>query len=123
MDILDVLVQKRILSQKQADDVRKDAIAAERKVEELLLEQNLIDEETLFRERGELIGMPLKRIEAEEVSLKALEYISEDSARYYKMVPLSLKGNQLEVGMVYPKDLKAQGALQFLSIFPMLCPS
>lgn len=44
-----------------------------------------------------------------------LVLISEEAARYYKMIPLSLDGNVLDVGLVNPNDVKAQEALNFLA--------
>jgi len=44
-----------------------------------------------------------------------LEIIPEESAKYYQMIPIGRKGDTLEVGMVYPEDLKAQEALKFLT--------
>lgn len=44
-----------------------------------------------------------------------LVLISEEAARYYKMIPLSLSGNVLDVGLVNPDDVKAQEALNFLA--------
>ncbi len=41
--------------------------------------------------------------------------ISEDAARHYKMIPLALSGNVLDVGLVDPDDVKAQEALNFLA--------
>lgn len=41
--------------------------------------------------------------------------ISEEAARYYKMIPLLLAGNVLDVGLVNPDDVKAQEALNFLA--------
>lgn len=40
--------------------------------------------------------------------------IPEDAARHYKMIPLTLSGNVLDVGLVDPDDVKAQEALNFL---------
>lgn len=41
--------------------------------------------------------------------------ISEEAARHYKMIPLALSGNVLDVGLVNPDDVKAQEALNFLA--------
>src|SRR3990167_4335158 len=41
--------------------------------------------------------------------------ISEEAARYYKMIPLSLSGNVLDVGLVNPGDVRAQEALSLLT--------
>ncbi len=44
-----------------------------------------------------------------------LVLVPEDSARFYKMIPLALDGNVLDVGLVDPDDVKAQEALNFLA--------
>ncbi|MBI2577828.1 MAG: type II/IV secretion system protein [Candidatus Wildermuthbacteria bacterium] len=115
MGILDFLVQKNIIGVQDAKTIRAEAETSGKKPEDILLEKGMLKEESLFQLESELFGLPLRRVDAEDVPLKALELISEESARYYKMVPIAAEGNLLEVGMVYPKDTKAQGALQFLS--------
>ena len=57
----------------------------------------------------------VRNVDVQEISLKVLELIPEDSARYYKMVPLSRTADELEVGMVNPDDSGAQEALKFLA--------
>ena len=44
-----------------------------------------------------------------------METIPEESARHYKMIPLIKDENKLEIGMVFPEDLKAREALDFLA--------
>ncbi len=50
-----------------------------------------------------------------KISPDVLVLISEEAARYYKMIPLGLDGNVLNVGLVNPNDVKAQEALNFLA--------
>lgn len=59
--------------------------------------------------------MPLREVIPEDVPLKILELIPEELAKYYKMIPLSRTDKILEVGMVYPEDLKTREALKFLA--------
>ena len=58
-------------------------------------------------------------VTAEDVSLRALETIPEESAKYYRMIPLAERtikeGKYLEIGMVNPEDFKAREALDFLA--------
>ncbi len=78
-----------------------------------------IDEDDLFEMKSELLNIPFKQ----EVNLDKLgsilpdiaNLIPEDSAKHYKMVPLNKKDNSVEIGMVHPKNLKAQEVLKFLS--------
>ncbi len=44
-----------------------------------------------------------------------LVLIPEEAARYYKMIPLAIDQNVLDVGLVDPGDVKAQEALNFLA--------
>src|SRR3989344_2004775 len=50
-----------------------------------------------------------------KISPDVLILISEDVAKYYKMIPFSLSDNVLDVGLVNPDDVKAQEALNFLA--------
>ena len=50
-----------------------------------------------------------------QISSKVLEYIPEDSASYYRIVPLAVKDGVLEVGAVDPSDIAARDALNFIS--------
>ncbi|MDP2638857.1 MAG: GspE/PulE family protein [Candidatus Azambacteria bacterium] len=49
------------------------------------------------------------------ISPDVLILISEEAAKHYKMMPLALSGNILDVGLVNPDDVKAQEALNFLA--------
>lgn len=83
--------------------------------EEYVVLQKLADEEAVFSAKSEELKIPLKKVEADSVPLKVLSLIPEDSAKYYKMVPIGQNGQTLEIGMVYPEDLQAKEALNFLS--------
>ncbi|MFH1036845.1 MAG: GspE/PulE family protein [Patescibacteria group bacterium] len=87
-----------------------------KKEEEVILGKNIISEGVLFSLKSENLGIPFREeVLTEDVPLKVLESIPEESAKYYKMIPLARQGDILEVGMVYPEDLRAQEALKFLS--------
>ena len=83
--------------------------------EEIILDRGIVPESVLFGLKSENLKIPLREISAGDMSLKVLELIPEEAASYYKMIPLRQNENILEVGMVYPEDLKAQEALKFLA--------
>ncbi len=60
-------------------------------------------------------NIPTKSLEDVEISGKVLEYIPQDSAAHYKVVPLQVQDGVLEVGAVNPNDLEARDALNFIS--------
>jgi len=115
MDILKILVQKNLLKKEDAEQIGKEVQATGQRPEEILLTRRKIDENLLFQQKSETLQMPLRIVDPKEVSLKILELIPEESAKYYKMAPLALKEGRLEVGMVYPEDPRAQEALHFLA--------
>lgn len=115
MDILNLLVQKNLLKKEEAERLEKEIQVTGQKPEEALLARRKIEEDLLFGVKSEALQMPLRNVDAPEVPLKVLELIPEDSAKYYKMVPLTSRAGKFEIGMVYPEDARAQEALQFLA--------
>lgn len=115
MTLLQQLVKHKILDKEKALSLEHEIKTSGRKEEEIILERRIVSEVFLFDLKSKSLKTPLKKISPGEVSLEILEIIPEDSARYYKMLPLAKKGEVLEVGMVYPEDLKAQEALKFLA--------
>src|SRR4030042_662502 len=114
--LIEQLEQKGLLGKREADELEKEVKASGKREEELLIEKKIGSESILFSLKSVNLGTPfIEEISAEGVSLKVLETIPEESAKYYKMIPLAKRDNVIEVGMVYPEDLRAQEALKFLS--------
>ncbi|MFH1582641.1 MAG: GspE/PulE family protein [bacterium] len=115
MSIIKYLKDKGILNKDRASTLASHAAETGKKEEEILIEEKAVPETVLFSSKSEILKIPLKEVDTEKVSLKILELIPEETAKYYKMIPLSKTEKDLEVGMVYPEDLKAQEALKFLA--------
>ncbi|MDO8633157.1 MAG: ATPase, T2SS/T4P/T4SS family [Candidatus Wildermuthbacteria bacterium] len=115
MDLTQLLIQKGLLDKQKAQELEASANASHVSFEEVLLSQKVVDEETLFSLKSEALKVPLRTVAPEEISLKVLELIPEDSAKYYKMIPLAQRESVLEIGMVFPEDLAAKEALKFLA--------
>ncbi len=115
MNLIPKLIEKGLLDKKEEADLEYNIKKTGKTEEEAILEKKLIPEDVLFNFKGELLKIPLKKIEPEEVSLETLELIPEEPTATYKMVPLARKENIVEIGMVYPENIPAQDALRFLS--------
>jgi len=114
--LIQQLIKKGIIDKEKGVSLEFEVSTLGKKEEELLLERRIISEDFLFGLKSENLKIPLKTdILPEEVPLKVLELIPEESAKYYQMIPLAKTGDVLEVGMVHPEDLKAQEALKFLA--------
>ncbi|MDD2696803.1 MAG: GspE/PulE family protein [Candidatus Pacebacteria bacterium] len=115
MSFVNQLVQKGLLSQEKATSLEFEIKQSNKREEEVILESGLVQEIDLFTLKSENLKIPLREVLAEKVPLKTLESIPEETAKYYQMIPIQKVDKSLEVGMVYPEDLKAQEALKFLS--------
>jgi len=113
--LIQQLLKKGILDKETATALEYEIKTSGKKEEEVILERRLATEPLLFSLKSKNLNIPLKEVSPEDVNLKVLEMIPEDSAKYYKMIPIGKKDDVLEIGMVYPEDLKAQEALKFLA--------
>ena len=113
--LVQLLLKKEIIDQAKATDLEFEIKNSGKREEEAILDKRVMDEKSLFSLKSEAIKIPLKEVNIEEVPLKILEIIPEESIRYYKMIPLAKENDILAVGMVYPEDTVAREALKFLS--------
>src|SRR3989344_1355683 len=67
------------------------------------------------KSNGSLPDVPTRSLEGVEVSGKIFEYIPQESAEHYRIVPIGVKDGVLEVGATNPNDLEARDALNFIS--------
>jgi len=115
MSLVQQLVKEGILDKEKATTLEFEIKSSGKKEEEVILEKGMADEKFLFNLKSQNLKIPLKEVKVEDVPLKVLELIPEESIRYYKMIPLGRKDDILEVGMVYPEDTVAREALKFLA--------
>lgn len=115
MALLEELIKRGIIKEKEGLALMEEVSNTGKREEEVILEKEILPEEKLFEIKSEILKIPLKKIRREEVSTEVLKEIPEETAQYYKLVPLDKKGQILEIGMVYPEDLNAQEALNFLA--------
>ncbi len=59
--------------------------------------------------------IPTRSLKDVDMSSRILEYIPQDSALHYRVVPIGVKDGVLEVGALDPNDLDARDALNFIS--------
>ncbi|MBA7596526.1 Type II secretion system protein E [subsurface metagenome] len=115
MTLVQYLIKKGVIDEKTAASLEYDIKISGKKEEEIILEKAMVPEDILFSLKSENLKIPLKKVVPEKLPLEILELIPQEAAKFYKMIALSKKEKSLEVGMVYPEDLKAQEALKFLS--------
>ena len=115
MTLIQRLLKKGIIDREKASLFEAEVKTKDRKEEEVILEDGIIGEKDLFEMKSEELKIPLKEVLPEDISLKVLELIPEETARYYKIIPLGKENGTLDIGMVYPEDIANQEALNFIS--------
>ncbi len=115
MSLIKELFNKGLIKKEQVASLELEIKKTGKRIEQVLLEKGIVEESVLFSLKSESLNIPLKKVVIDNVSLEALALVSEETAKYYLMIPFAKKNNSVEIGMVYPEDLKAQEALKFLA--------
>lgn len=112
------LVEKKIITAAQGEALTKKfqkqtGIQTE---EDFLFIEKVVDSKVLNKIRGEIFNIDVFE---EDVTLQipgeVLTLIPEESAKFYRMLPLVKENKFLKVGMVDPENMKAKEALNFLA--------
>lgn len=113
--LLKSLINKGILTQEAADKAAKESSIVNKDIETIILDRRLANDVDVAKAKSELLRIPYKKITPEEVNKEILNFIPVETARTYKIIPLSKNGNMLVVGMLNPDDAKAQEVLKFVA--------
>ncbi|HRH24179.1 MAG TPA: GspE/PulE family protein [Candidatus Paceibacterota bacterium] len=114
MNILPLLVKKGTLKAGDVsaveNEARKDKISVE-----AVLNKRGITAEDILSAASDHYNIPGRVIPTGPIGHAGLEYIPEESARHYRLVPIGVADGALEVGITDPDDIEALDALQFIS--------
>ncbi|MES2436576.1 MAG: GspE/PulE family protein [Patescibacteria group bacterium] len=114
MSLLQLLVDKHILSSEDADILQHEMDSTGATFDTVLKRHGFSDDDIL-KARSAILEIPARKMIQEDVKMSVLEYIPEESANHYKFVPLAVKDGMLEVGVVDPDNIEARDALNFIS--------
>jgi len=115
MSFLEELARAGLIQKGQIEEVKN--LASEKfegDIEQALLALG-VNAEAILEKKGEYLHVPTRSVDVKDVSFEALRYIPQDSANYYRFVPIGFKEGVLEVGVTDPENIQAMDALQFLS--------
>lgn len=114
MSVLDILADKNLITRDDISRIKEEITKTGIPLEEIL-EKRGITPEDILRSKAEFLGIPFRIMEGQEVPFETLKYVPEESASYYKFVPIGLSDGVLEVGVVDPDNIEARDALNFIS--------
>jgi len=113
MSVLDILLEKKLVSKDDIREARK-RMSSGASLEEALISSG-VKPDDIAAARGEFLNIPVRAIADASVPFEALEYIPQESAEHYHFVPVGLSDGTLEVGIVDPDNMEARDALNFLA--------
>ena len=100
------LLDAGLVKEAQFNEALKKAKKENKKVEEILVKENLINQEDLVRTEAYILGIPYVSLEEETIDPEILKIIPEPIARSHNIIAFRKKGKNLEVAMLDPEDLK-----------------
>ena len=115
MNLLALLRDKGIIDESQR--ALLESIAAERNLsyEKALIAEG-VEPDTVRNTIGEYFDLPTRIVSSEDIIDHAvLQYLSEDSARHYGIIPLALEDGVLVVGVLDPENLSFRDPLNFIT--------
>jgi type IV pilus assembly protein PilB len=113
MSVLDILLQKKLITKDDIHDIRKQTEAGSSLNDSLIAHG--VKQEDIVQAEGEFLNIPVRAVAESSVPFDVLEYIPEESATHYRFVPIGMVDNTLEVGVVDPDNMEARDALNFLA--------
>lgn len=118
------LLSQQLLNREQISELLKQQPASGKKLGQLVVEKQLLDEKEIAHALSDLMEIPLVDLKSFELDTDLLEIIPENIMRSRKAVPLFRIDKDLNVAMVDPRNLEALDELRRitgLDITPMLC--
>ena len=100
------LLDAGLVTAQQFDSALKKATETNQKVGDVLVSEGLISKEDLIKLEAYILGIPFVNLEKEKVESEVLKIIPEPIARSHNIVAFRKKGNDLEVAMLDPEDLR-----------------
>ncbi len=114
MSFLNNLAQKGIINEGDIEVLLIESQEKQKPIDEILIGKG-VKEDDILEAKAEFFGVPLRHLKGKVVPFKILRYIPEESAAYYKFVPLDVKDGVLEVGVLDTESIEARNALHFIS--------
>lgn len=113
-ELLDTLLSAGIITEKVSANYEAKLKKPGFNLEEVLIKNKVINAEKLTELKAHIFGLLYKVLIDEDIDSKALNFISEDMAKYYAAVCFNKKDKAVSIGLVEP-NLKAMEAVSFLA--------
>jgi len=114
-DLLNILVQKGIVTPELLVEISKTAETNNESIESVILERKILKEEDLARIKAEIYKLPYIDLRKKEVGNQILNKISKNVAENYRIVCFDREADVIKIGIVDPDNFKAIEAVDYLA--------
>jgi len=117
------LLDAGLVTQEQFEKAQKKAEKTKQKIEDILISENFTTQEEIIKLEAYILGIPFINLEKEIIPSEVLKIIPEPIARSHNIIAFRKKGQNLEVAMLDPEDLRTIEFIKktaYLKILPRL---
>lgn len=114
MTVLEILAKKGVIAEGDIPLLRERANALGGDIETALVNFGIARAD-IFAAKADFSGIPFQSLEGKEIPFEILKYVPEESALFYRFVPIGIENGALLIGIVDPDNLEAMDALSFIS--------
>jgi type IV pilus assembly protein PilB len=100
------LTDAGLVSEEQFEACVKEAAKNKKRVDDILIEHKLVDQEQLLKMKAYILGIPFVNLEKDIIPFDVLTLIPEQIARANNIVAFRRSADSLEVAMIDPEDLR-----------------
>ncbi len=112
--LLQILANEKKMTSEQAEQMQKEALQSQMSVEDYLMANKLVAIEDLTQARGKLYNIPYIDLTGKRMEQDVLRLIPEETAQHYQVIAFQRSENEVNVGIVDPRNFKALEAVEFL---------
>jgi len=99
------LLDAGLVSEEQFESCVEEAAKNKKRVDDVLIDRKLIDQEQLLKMKAYILGIPFVNLEKDVIPFEVLTLIPEQIARANNIVAFRRTAESLEVAMLDPEDL------------------
>jgi len=100
------LKDANLVTEEEFEKTKKRAEKTDQEVDDVLVSRDLISEERLLKLKAYILGVPFVDLKNEKIDSEILKIIPEPIARSHNVIAFRKDGDELEVAMLDPRDLK-----------------
>lgn len=109
----DILVEEGKVTQAQLDATLEMSQRSGQKLGSVLVKKGFLEEQALVEILSAKLDVASVNLQKTEVSGSVISILPEDICRLFKVIPMGVVGQTLQIAMVDPSDLKAIDIIRF----------